>query len=69
MILLFLYFYAPWVVVIESGELKPRIDAILKYLQGSQPDMTVDISGTEFQVRVWKAIKAIPYGKDGLTVT
>lgn len=57
----FCIFYASWVVVIESGELKPGIDAILKYLDGSLLDMPLDIYGTEFQVKVWSAIKAIPY--------
>ena len=53
----------PRAILIESDELKPRIDAILGYLDGSRIDMPLDIYGTEFQVRVWMAIKAIPYGE------
>lgn len=53
----------PRAILIESDELKPRIAAILGYLDGSRIDMPLDIYGTEFQVRVWTAIKAIPYGE------
>lgn len=52
----------PKATLIESDGLQPAIDAIIHYLDGGQLDIPVDIYGTEFQVKVWAAIKAIPYG-------
>ncbi len=49
--------------LIESDELNKRMDAILKYLDGGRLKLPVDISGTEFQIKVWTAIKSIPYGE------
>ena len=53
----------PKATLIEFDGLQPAIDAIIHYLDGDQLDIPVDIYGTEFQAKVWTAIKAIPYGQ------
>ena len=53
----------PKAKLIESNRLQAAIDAIIQYLDGGQLDIPVDIYGTEFQAKVWTAIKAIPYGQ------
>jgi methylated-DNA-[protein]-cysteine S-methyltransferase len=44
---------------------KPVIDQITEYLDGKrkQFDLPLDVVGTEFQKRVWKELRKIPYGK------
>lgn len=38
------------------------IDDISMAVDGSEPDFNLDIHGTEFQMKVWDAIRKIPYG-------
>ena len=51
---------------INSDNVVPRewIDALLAYLGGHSTDLSlpVDVEATEFQRRVWDALRAIPYG-------
>lgn len=51
---------------IASNRDVPRqwIDALLDYLNGNSKDLSlpVDVAATEFQQRVWDALRAIPYG-------
>lgn len=45
--------------------LKETVGIILDYLSGSQPnfDLPVDIRTTPFRLKIYEALKAIPYGK------
>jgi AraC family transcriptional regulator of adaptative response/methylated-DNA-[protein]-cysteine methyltransferase len=40
------------------------VEAIVRHLEGTEPrlDVPVDVRGTAFQWRVWKALQEIPYG-------
>jgi len=46
-------------------ELKPVTDQIEDYFCGTVTEfhVTLDLAGTEFQLQVWKALRAIPYGE------
>ena len=45
--------------------LKRWVNAILNYLDGSQPhlDLPLDVQATAFQLRVWEELRRIPYGE------
>ena len=45
--------------------LKRWVNAILAYLDGSQPhlDLPLDVQATAFQLRVWEELRRIPYGE------
>lgn len=47
---------------VESGDENHYLEGILKYLNGSDVNIPLDIEGTEFQKKVWSAIRKIPYG-------
>jgi AraC family transcriptional regulator of adaptative response/methylated-DNA-[protein]-cysteine methyltransferase len=53
----------------DAGALAPRVKAVLARLNGSRPsaidssDLPLDIVGTAFQWRVWKALTEIPPGQ------
>ncbi len=49
----------------DQTGLKETVGIILDYLSGQQPhlDLPVDIRATAFRLRVYEALKAIPYGK------
>lgn len=51
---------------IEPNSIVSRqwIDGIVAYLDGQppQPDLPLDLRGTAFQWKVWRALQAIPYG-------
>ncbi len=53
----------PYATLTKSAGLQLEINSINHYLNGGLLDMPVDIYGTEFQVTVWTAISAIPYGE------
>jgi AraC family transcriptional regulator of adaptative response/methylated-DNA-[protein]-cysteine methyltransferase len=59
-------------IVPDDGTLAPRVKAVLARLDGRKPsaidaaDLPLDIVGTAFQWRVWKALTEIPAG-DTLT--
>lgn len=56
-------------IVPDEGTLGPRVEAVLARLDGRKPsaldasDMPLDIVGTAFQWRVWKALTEIPPGQ------
>ena len=56
-------------IVADSGALAPRVRAVMARLEGRKPtaidaaDVPLDIVGTAFQWRVWKALTEIPVGE------
>lgn len=52
-------------VVRETELLKQTAEELREYLAGERKEFTVPLSpkGTEFQRRVWKSLRAIPYGE------
>ncbi len=52
-------------LVEDVGGLRDLAGPILEYLEGGgrTPELPLDLSGTEFQHRVWAALRAIPYGR------
>lgn len=48
----------------DAGQLDALVDALLRYLRGQERELAVplDVRGSQFQRRVWAAIRAIPYG-------
>ncbi|HVG18773.1 MAG TPA: methylated-DNA--[protein]-cysteine S-methyltransferase [Blastocatellia bacterium] len=48
----------------EGGSLREWVDALLSYLGGRSSDLDIplDVPATEFQQRVWGALRDIPYG-------
>lgn len=49
--------------VYRSDEVAEKIMAVLKYFDGQLLNLPADICGTEFQKRVWSALRTIPYGE------
>lgn len=49
----------------DTTGFKDAVAAIINYLSGRQPrlDLAVDIRASAFRLRVYEALKAIPYGK------
>ncbi len=49
----------------DDGELAPAVKAILRHLEGKEPDLALplDIRATAFQLRVYEELKRIPYGR------
>jgi len=45
-----------------DDELKTTFGAVLGYLEGQQSSLRLDVKGTEFQRKVWGALRTIPYG-------
>ena len=58
-----LYQEYPLAEVIRTEEARDRLDSVLAYFDGQLLNLPVDVCGTEFQRRVWSAIKQIPYGE------
>ena len=56
-------------IVADAGVLTPRVKAVMARLEGRKPtaidapDVPLDIVGTAFQWRVWKALTEIPVGE------
>ena len=46
-------------------ELKPVVDQLEAYFCGTLTrfDLPLDLAGTDFQLRIWRALRAIPYGQ------
>ncbi len=53
----------PRAVITRSESARKSLDSVLSYFDGQLLNLPMDISGTEFQKRVWAAIMAIPYGE------
>lgn len=56
----------PWARLCEDGEaLAGCVAALRRYLEGRtrRLDLPLDVRGSQFQRRVWDAIRAIPYGE------
>lgn len=51
--------------LIETELIKEAANQLMEYLEGNRREFTVklDPQGTEFQRKVWDALKAIPYGE------
>ena len=49
----------------HSGKLEGYVEAILSYLEGTEPhlDLPLDIRATAFQRRVWQELRHIPFGE------
>ena len=47
----------------RSDSVKKSIDAVLGYFEGQLLNLPLDIHGTDFQKRVWSALRTIPYGE------
>ncbi len=49
----------------RGGKLEGFVDAILSYLEGTEPhlDLPLDIRATAFQRRVWQELQQIPFGE------
>ncbi|MDE7287143.1 MAG: methylated-DNA--[protein]-cysteine S-methyltransferase, partial [Lachnospiraceae bacterium] len=49
----------------ESAILKMAGTQLMEYFQGKRKDFSLPLSpkGTEFQKRVWEALRSIPYGQ------
>ena len=49
----------------KGGKLAGFVDAILSYLEGTEPhlDLPLDIRATAFQRRVWQELQQIPFGE------
>ncbi|HLH85726.1 MAG TPA: methylated-DNA--[protein]-cysteine S-methyltransferase [Thermoplasmataceae archaeon] len=52
----------PKATLVESEDDNSYLEGILAYLDGVQVNLPLDLKGTEFQKKVWSAIKKIPYG-------
>ncbi len=46
-----------------SGKVAKSMKAVLGYFDGQFLNLPLDIQGTEFQKRVWSAMRTIPYGE------
>ena len=48
----------------DDGKLSAWVDAILAHLRGQDPypNVALDVRGTAFQAKVWRALREIPYG-------
>ena len=49
----------------DDATLKTWVDTLVAHLEGLQPhlDLPLDLQATAFQLRVWKALRQIPYGE------
>src|SRR5581483_6333473 len=49
----------------NSRLLSPQVRVLLEYLRGGSPhpDLPLDVRATAFQWKVWRQLKAIPYGQ------
>lgn len=52
----------PGALLSESEDSHKYIEGILAYLQGSSVNIPMIPAGTEFQLRVWSALRTIPFG-------
>ncbi len=53
----------PKAVIERSEEVRPRMNSVREYFEGREVNLPVDLRGTDFQLRVWSALRSIPYGE------
>lgn len=49
--------------ITRSEAVRPRLESVQKYFEGREVNLPLDLRGTDFQVRVWSALRSIPYGE------
>ncbi len=47
----------------DDAGVRPSVRAVVRRLEGAPSALRVDLRGTAFQLRVWEALRAIPYGE------
>jgi AraC family transcriptional regulator of adaptative response/methylated-DNA-[protein]-cysteine methyltransferase len=47
----------------RSESVRNSLDSVLSYFEGQSLNLPVDVTGTDFQKRVWTALQNIPYGE------
>lgn len=47
----------------RSDDVAPRLQSVQEYFNGMEVNLPLDLRGTDFQVRVWSALRSIPYGE------
>lgn len=52
----------PRAVISRSEEVRTLYDGVMATLDGQRNSLPLDLRGTDFQLRVWSAIRKIPYG-------
>jgi AraC family transcriptional regulator of adaptative response/methylated-DNA-[protein]-cysteine methyltransferase len=52
----------PSAVIAKSEDVRAFLEGLLRYFDGQQLNLPVDVRGTEFQRRVWSSLQTIPYG-------
>ncbi len=50
-------------IVRDDAALRPRVDAVLRNIDGASAELPLDIRATAFQVCVWDALTRIPRGE------
>lgn len=52
-------------IVEKDGDICSWVRGILNHVDGTQPhlDLPIDVQATAFQLNVWQALRAIPYGE------
>lgn len=46
-----------------SEDVRPRMESVQEYFEGREVSLPLDLRGTDFQIRVWSALRSIPYGE------
>lgn len=58
-----LYMEFPNAEITKSEEVRPRLESVREYFEGREVNLPLDMRGTDFQKRVWSALRSIPYGE------
>ncbi len=58
-----LYQEFPKATISRSEKVQPRLNSVLEYFDGQEVQLPMDLKGTDFQLRVWSALRSIPYGE------
>lgn len=53
----------PKAIITRSGSAKHYLDSLKDHLKGQEVKFPLDIKGTDFQIRVWFALRHIPLGE------
>lgn len=49
--------------ITESESVRQRLASVQDYFKGREVNLPIDLRGTDFQLRVWSALRSIPYGE------